>query len=124
MRKNRETHQKRIIAEELKKIRTFFTTEDLLKKAQARDRKIGIATVYRFLKDRGGKDGIHSYYCDRRMVYSTQNNSHCHFTCIRCGRTTHFRIRKLDFLKRAVQGRMCHFQVDIHGLCSQCSAEE
>lgn len=119
----RITRQKRIIEEEIVKFKTFFTADELLEKAQLKDRKIGIATIYRFLKENAAKKHIHSYYCDRRQIYSVQNNSHCHFTCTHCGKTAHINIKNIDSLKNTIDGTICHFQIDIHGICSECSKQ-
>jgi len=116
----RITRQKNILEEELKKVNTFFTAEDLLLKAQVKDKNIGIATIYRFLKDKTSKDNIHSYTCDRRQLYSTQKNNHCHFICTQCGKTTHFNVKEIDFIKGKIDGKICHFQIDIHGICNEC----
>ena len=119
----RTTRQKSILEEELKKANTFFTAEDLLSKAQTKDKHMGIATVYRFLKDKAVADSIHSYTCDRRQVYSTQKNNHCHFTCTKCGKTTHFNVKDIDFIKKNINGKACHFQIDIHGICNECNKQ-
>ena len=117
----RITRQKNILEEELKKVNTFFTAEELLTKAQIKDKNMGIATIYRFLKDKTSKDNIHSYTCDRRQVYSTQKNNHCHFICTKCGKTTHFNVKDIDFIKKNINGKACHFQIDIHGICNECN---
>lgn len=119
----RITRQKIIIEEELNKFNTFFTAEELLSKIQTRDKQIGIATIYRFLKDKTAKDSIHSYYCDRRQIYSSQKNNHCHFICTNCGKITHFNVKDIDFIKKDIKGKICHFQIDIHGICNECNKQ-
>ena len=119
----RITRQKTIIEEELNNFITFFTAEELLSKSQAKDKRIGIATIYRFLKDKTTKDSIHSYYCDRRQIYSRQKNNHCHFICTNCGKTTHFNVKDIDFIKKSINGKVCHFQIDIHGICNECNKQ-
>jgi len=120
-RKIRLTKQKVVIEKELINFKTFFTADDLLQKIKAKDKKIGIATIYRFLKDKTIKNEIHSYYCDRKQIYSTTKNNHCHFICSKCGKTTHFNIKDLDFMKGSIQGKICHFQIDLTGICNKCS---
>ena len=121
MTNSRNTKQKQLLEEELQKFDTIFTAEELLAKAHNVDNKIGIATIYRFLKDKASKDELHGYYCDRKQAYSTKDNSHCHFTCSQCGKTSHFKIKKLDFIKKNINGKVCHFQIDVHGICKECS---
>lgn len=125
----RLTKQKKILEEELNNFKTFFTAEELLEKGRNRDSNLGIATVYRFLKEKTNNNAtevgnsIHSYYCDRRQVYSTQDKNHCHFVCTKCGKKTHFKIFDINFLKKSVKGKICHFQLDIHGICEDCQKD-
>jgi Fe2+ or Zn2+ uptake regulation protein len=121
VKKLRQTKQKEIINEELKKFNSFFTAEELFIKANKKDSNFGIATVYRFLKDLSDKRQIHSYVCNRKTVYSTQDKSHCHFICENCGNVEHIQVSSLDFIKNKINGSICHFQIDITGLCDKCS---
>ncbi len=50
MAETRETRQKKIIEQELSKLKFFFTAEELHKKVVKKDSNMGIATIYRFLK--------------------------------------------------------------------------
>ena len=36
------------------------------------------------------KRQLHSYICDRKIIYSKQRNNHCHYTCQKCGKIIHF----------------------------------
>lgn len=120
MTKSRNTRQKEILEEEIRKTESFFTSEDIFEKAKEKDKNIGIATVYRFLKTLSKKEILHSYRCDKKKIYSKENKSHCHFICERCGNTSHFNIEKLNFLKSNIEGEICHFQIDIKGICKDC----
>ena len=113
----RKTTQKIIIQKELDTIDTFFTAEDLLQKIQKKHTHIGIATIYRFLNDLKNSNLLYSYTCDRRQVYSKQKKSHCHFICEKTGKTTHFEIDSLDFLKNKIPGTIKSFQLEIRGIC-------
>jgi Fe2+ or Zn2+ uptake regulation protein len=120
VKKSRKTRQKEIIQAEMGNFTSLFTADELLEKVRKKDGGIGIATVYRFLKDLRNKRELHSYVCDRRMIYSRQKNSHCHFICQKCGHVTHFDVEKVDFFKRKIRGDICHFQIDVHGICDEC----
>jgi len=117
----RETLQKKILREELVKFDSFFDGKDLYKKATKRNRKIGVTTVYRFLKRLVEKGEIHSYLCGKRTIYSKNKNNHCHFICKKCNTIQHFQLKNLDFLD--IKGEVCHFQVDVHGTCEKCLKE-
>ena len=54
----RKTKQKELIEEEVKKLDSFFTAEELFKRVNQKDKKIGIATVYRFLRNLKKKEKL------------------------------------------------------------------
>jgi Fur family ferric uptake transcriptional regulator len=116
----RMTKQKRIISEELDTLTSFFSADELFAKVNARDPGIGKATVYRYLRDLRESHELHSYLCDRRLVYSREDNGHSHFTCQLCGRVVHFDVDSIDFLARKVKGSICHFLIDVSGTCEEC----
>ena len=125
MKKIRETKQKQILDLEINKISSFFTAEDLLgrikKNTKEKNRKsIGIATVYRFLKELKKNRKIHSYICARKTIYSRNKSSHCHFICEKCGKVEHIKVDSLDFINKKINGSICHFQIDVQGVCKDC----
>ena len=120
MKQTRSTRQKELIENKLRRMKNLFTVEDLHSEIKKEDSKIGIATIYRFMKETATKKRIHSYECNRRKIYSFESNNHCHFICEKCGKIEHFNVSKLDFLKTSVKGDICHFQINVYGLCEKC----
>ena len=116
----RTTKQRQLIEKETTNFNSFFNAEELYKKVVKKNPKIGIATVYRFLNDLAKSGEIHSYTCDRRTIYSNSRKNHCHFRCEKCGNIKHIELKKLDFLQKQVKGEICHFQIDITGICEEC----
>lgn len=117
--KSRKTRQKELLEEEVKTFRGFFSAEDLLKKASQKDDKMGIATVYRYLKELRKKDLIYSYTCNGKTIYSLENKSHCHFECVETGEIFHFEIDNLDFLKDKIPGEIESVQLEVKGVCKE-----
>jgi Fur family ferric uptake transcriptional regulator len=124
VKKSRKTKQKELIQAEISTFTSLFTADELFDKIRKKDGTIGIATIYRLLKDLRKKKELHSYVCERRMIYSREKNNHCHFICQKCDRVTHFTIDKIDFLKTKIKGDVCHFQIDVHGICEKCLNHE
>ena len=114
----RQTKQKTIMREALSVMSSFFTAEAFYDKVK--NKGIGIATVYRFLKRMKEKRELHSYLCKRKTIYSREENSHSHFICQKCGKVSHFDVDSLDFLKKKIKGDICHFQIDVSGVCEEC----
>ncbi len=124
MKKSRKTKQKELIQTEIVSLNSFFTADELYENIKKKDVTIGIATVYRFLKDLRKRKELHSYVCDRKMIYSHNEDNHCHFICQKCDTIAHFTIDKIDFLKKQINGDICHFQIDVHGICNDCLEKE
>ena len=116
MTKRRNTIQKKIIDEEINNMKTFFSAEDLLKKVSKKNKKIGIATIYRHLKTLRKKGTIYSYSCQGKIIYSNAKRSHCHFLCTKTGKVIHFDIKNLDFLKDNIPGEIESFQIEVKGI--------
>lgn len=115
----RTTKQKEIIQKELNKINTFFSAEELHEKVK--NKEICLATVYRFLKEMRDNSQIYSYICDRKTIYSKENKSHCHFICEESGKIIHFEVNNIDFLKNKIPGKITSFQLEVKGICNDCS---
>jgi len=120
VRQSRSTKQKTYLQQELEKINTFFSAEEFYRRVKKKDAEIGIATVYRYLRELQEKREIFAYTCDRRTVYSRGQKSHCHFTCEKTGKVVHFDINNLDFLKNKIPGSITSFQLEVRGFCDDC----
>ena len=115
--------QKNLIEKEINLFQSFFNAEELYERVAKKNSKIGIATIYRFLKKRSKEGKIHTYSCNRKTIYSSNIKNHCHFTCKNCGDVKHINLKKIDFLNNEVKGSICHFQIDINGICEQCKTK-
>ncbi len=118
MTESRETKQKKEIDYAVNNTKTFFTAQDIYNKVKKNN--IGIATVYRFLNELKKNRKIHFYVCNRKALYSLKNMNHSHFICESCGKIDHLNISRIDFLKNFVSGEICHFQIEVSGICESC----
>jgi Fe2+ or Zn2+ uptake regulation protein len=119
-RQNRATRQKEAIAQELRKIDSFFSAEELYDKVKQKERNIGMATIYRYLNEVKSKGELFTYTCNRKTVYSKGKKSHCHFECEKTGKIIHFDIDNIDFLKDKIPGTIKSFQLEVRGTCNKC----
>jgi len=116
----RHTKQEELLDKEMRGFTSFFTAEELFEKVQLKNKEIGIATVYRWLKTVVGEGDIHSYQCERKKIYSTNSKNHCHFCCELCGEKKHITLKNIGALQEGIKGKMCHFQIDVTGICEGC----
>lgn len=123
MKKSRTTYQKEIIEKQINKTETFFSAEDLFKKITKKEPKIGIATIYRYLKEQTKKQKLFTYTCDRKIIYSKAKKSHCHFICEKTGKIIHFEINNINFLKNKIPGTIKSFSLEVRGICEKCKTK-
>lgn len=119
--KSRNTLQKEALQGCIEAKQSFFTAEEIHQQVQKKNPQIGLATVYRYLKDLKTRQILHAYSCDRHTIYSKHRSSHCHFVCECCNQITHFEVKDLDFLRKGIPGSICHFQIEVSGICKNCS---
>ena len=119
-RTSRRTKQNELLENELTEMNSFFSAEDLMSKIRKKDSSLGIATIYRFLKKKSDDGEIHVYNCKGKKIYSLGERNHSHFICKQCGKTSHFNIRDIGIIKNSVKGEICHFQLDVYGICKNC----
>lgn len=115
--RSRATRQKRLLAACVEEQEGFFSARDVAQQVPA----VGTATIYRFLVAAARRGALHTYRCGGRRIYSRERRSHCHFTCTRCGAVQHIDLKSLDLPTGAVDGQVCHVQLDLTGRCSTCS---
>lgn len=119
----RQTRQRHMLQMEVDKQESFFTADEICQKIKRKNNSIGVATVYRFLRELRKNNQIHSYLCNRKTVYSISEKTHCHFLCQQCGKVLHISIESIDFLKRNFKGEICHFQINVEGICESCKSK-
>lgn len=117
---SRKTKQKDIIENEISKFNSFFNVEELYDKINKIDENIGIATVYRILKNLRENNSINHFMCDSKTIYSQKDKIHSHFKCEICGKQEHFKLNSLDFIHNKVNGDISHMLIDVYGVCNNC----
>lgn len=115
---SRKTRQKELLDKEISNKKGFFTAEDIYN--NIKNTGIGIATIYRFLNYKKKNRQLHSYICDGKTIYSNNSNNHCHYTCQICGKKKHIDIKDIGPIKKNIRGTICHFQIDVNGVCEEC----
>ena len=117
--KSRNTIQKEVISNIANKESGFFNAEDLYDKVSKIDNNIGIATIYRFLKESKENRELYSFTCERKQIYSKNKTTHCHFICEKCEKTFHFDVNNIDFIPKKL-GKPTHVLLEVKGICNEC----
>jgi Fur family ferric uptake transcriptional regulator len=124
----RVTPQRRVILEELRKVDTHPTADELYEMVRKRLPKVSLGTIYRNL-DLLSSEGIIQklQVGNSQMRFDGNPESHMHITCLQCGRVA-------DIFHGPDTSRICQkvetdftvmgCTVFLYGMCPECSAEE
>lgn len=86
-RPRRNTRQRQVILEELRKVKTHPTAFELCDMARKRLPKISLATVYRNLELLAADGTVQKLdFGGAQSRYDGNATSHCHVRCLRCGK--------------------------------------
>ena len=122
----RPTRRRVAVLRELSKEPNDATAQTLWRRMRARDRSIGLATVYRtlgLLHERGVVDSL-SHHAGERCYRFCAEGHHHHLVCERCHRVVELDECDLGGWVEDVAGRhgftAREHQVEIAGLCGDC----
>jgi Fur family ferric uptake transcriptional regulator len=114
-----------IILEELRKVTSHPTADELHQMVRARLPRINIATVYRnleILESQGEVMKLDVAGTQRRFDGTPEN--HYHIRCTRCGRVDDVHIGVMDSLDRSAEKcsgyRVESHSVEFTGICPDC----
>lgn len=121
----RATEQRKVIAEELKKLDSHPTAYEIYEIVRAKLPRISLGTVYRnleILSDSGVIKKLEMAGSQRRFDGTIEN--HFHVKCLKCGRVADADVPFLkDLLKslREIDGyKISRSHIEFLGICPQC----
>lgn len=128
-RKFRMTQQRQVILEEIKKVRTHPTADQLYEMARRRLPHISLGTVYRnleVLSECGMVQKLDLGGAQRRFDGNTKKHYHVH--CTRCGHIDDVPIEAVVKIQTTFQGasnyKITGHKLELLGLCPQCKKEK
>lgn len=124
----RVTPQRRVILEELRKVDTHPTADELYEMVRKRLPKVSLGTIYRNL-DLLSSEGIIQkvQVGNSQMRFDGNPNAHMHITCIHCGRVADiFHGPDTSALCQEAQTEFTVLgcTVILRGICPECAAKE
>jgi len=125
MPKNRMTIQRRIITEELKKLTSHPTAEQIYHIVRERLPKISLGTVYRNLDFLSKNNIIRKLDIDKdKARYDAEKREHYHVRCVRCGKIGDiFNMPKMNIEKEVSKFTdydVLGYRLEFLGICPQC----
>ncbi len=125
----RITNQREIILEELRRLRTHPTADELYEVVKRRLPRISIATVYRNLERMSEAGIIHKLENGgRQKRFDGDNRPHSHVFCIRCGRISDVRTVEgasaRDLILDSKGFQIIEGGLQFEGVCPSCQDNE
>ena len=121
----RNTRQRTVVLEELKKLSCHPTAAKLYEIARARMPNISLGTVYRNLELLAQKGVIQKLQISGAEArFDANPEQHCHVRCIRCERVDDVHDLPEDFVKGQVHSLAGYdivgYRLDFLGICPDC----
>lgn len=121
----RETRQKQIILEELRKVKTHPDASELYLAVKKRASNMSLGTVYRNLELFHHQGNIAMISCNNFNRFDGNAKPHPHFICIKCQKV--FDIEQplnlrfdLKLFENRTGNKVCETVVEIDGYCKNC----
>ncbi len=121
----RDTRQRKIILEELMRVKTHPTADVLFRMARRRLPDISFGTVYRNLNLLRDKGDVLELTCGKyKCRYDGDTKAHYHFLCVKCKSVFDVNIpilRGLDKkVNEALKSQVKYHRVEFYGYCRDC----
>jgi len=127
--KFRMTQQRRLILEELRKVNSHPTADELYQLVQRRLPKISLGTVYRnleILSQAGIIQKLELGGTQRRFDGKAEN--HYHIRCIQCGRVEDVLTKPLAPIEKEISGasdyQIIGYRLEFMGICPRCKKRQ
>ncbi|HOX39765.1 MAG TPA: transcriptional repressor [Candidatus Brocadiia bacterium] len=119
------TEQRRVILEELRKVRTHPSADAVYDLVRKRLPRISLGTVYRNLEAMSERGMIRKLGgCQCQMRFDADVTNHYHVRCLKCGRVDDVAVETCEVLERALRERSDYailgHHVEFIGFCPSC----
>lgn len=119
------TNQRRVIIEELRKLKSHPTAEELYCKVKRRIPLISLATVYRnldVLSEAG--EVLRLEIAGKQKRFDGDTSPHYHLRCKECGAVEDIMPEGIESarenLEHFISGRICNARLEFDGYCRNC----
>ncbi len=123
--KYRMTHQRQVILEEIRKVNTHPTADEVYEMVRKRLPRISLGTVYRNLEILSTRGLIQKVGpLSSQMRFDGNTETHYHIRCNYCGRVEDAPIESMDDIENAVRSlsdyNIIGHKLEFIGICPEC----
>jgi len=127
--KLRMTPQRQIILDELRKMKTHPSADEVYGRVRIRQPRISLGTVYRNLETMSECGIIKKLdVAGSQRRFDSDTDNHYHVRCVECGRVDDVEINQIDGLKEALHGasgyEITGHRLEFVGRCPKCQGPE
>jgi len=127
--KYRMTHQRQVILEEVQKVNTHPTADEVYEMVRKRLPRISLGTVYRNLEIISTSGLIQKIGPpSSQMRFDGKTDNHYHIRCVSCGRVEDAPVESFDKLEEAMQKKSNYsilgHRLEFLGICPECRKKE
>lgn len=124
----RNTEQRRVILQELAKVDTHPTANDVYQMVRKRLPHISLGTVYRNLEILSQTGKIKTIeLAGKEKRFDGRTDTHYHVRCVKCGRLEDVPIQIIPNIDEALKGltgyRILGHRLEFVGVCPRCSEQ-
>jgi Fur family ferric uptake transcriptional regulator len=124
----RMTQQKKVILEELQKVTSHPTANEVYKMVREKIPNISLGTVYRNLEQLSAQGKIIKLeFAGKKMRFDGNPSSHQHVRCVRCRCMDDIRLVEDDQDRPAIEAsgyKILGYHLEYFGICPECLTEE
>lgn len=120
------SRQRRLVLDILRETKGHLDADELYRKANARNARISLATVYRSLALLRKANLIQENRLGENQAHfePSQGALHHRFTCLKCGRVVEFHSSQVEQATRSFSKwekiRLTEVRLELHGYCANC----
>ena len=127
--KLRMTPQRQIILDELRKVKTHPSADEVYEMVRRRQPRISLGTVYRNLETMSECGIIRKLdAAGSQRRFDSDTDSHYHVRCTGCGRVDDVEVNHIDGLEEALHGasgyEITGHRLEFVGRCPECKGPE
>ena len=127
--KHRMTNQRQVILEEVQKVNTHPTADEVYEMVRKRLPRISLGTVYRNLEILSTSGLIQKIGPpSNQMQFDGKTDNHYHIRCVSCGRVEDAPVESFDKLEEAMQKKSNYsilgHRLEFLGICPVCRGKE
>lgn len=124
----RNTTQRETILEELKKLDTHPTADDIYSVVREQLPRISMGTIYRNLEILAKSGFIKRFPVDGIMRFDAKLNKHYHIRCTKCGKLEDVELEIEEQLEHIASNQtdfqIKGFKLEFSGICPDCKESE